>query len=115
MNTGARLGIYGAGLVFAFGGTFAIAGALVPDDAAANWAQDDPAGHGDPAASTATPSQPGQRAQEIDVTGVTIARSGLTIGPIDAPATLDATHSADSEDATDEPAGTDSDAEHDGH
>ncbi|GEK80598.1 heavy-metal-associated domain-containing protein [Agrococcus baldri] len=87
MNTGARLGIYGAGLVFAFAGTFAIAGALVPDDAAANWAQDDPAGHGDPAAGAASPSQPAQRAQEIDVTGVTIARSGLMIGPIDAPAT----------------------------
>lgn len=87
MNTGTRLGIYGAGLVLAFGGTFAIAGALVPEDAAANWAQDDQASHDDPAASTATPSQPARQAQDLDVTGVTIARSGLTIGPIDAPAT----------------------------
>lgn len=91
MNTAARLGIYGAGLVLAFGGTFAIAGALVPDGTAANWSQDDPAGHGGPAAGTATPSQPTQQAQEIDVTGVTIARSGLTIGPIEAPATPDET------------------------
>jgi hypothetical protein len=85
MNTGTRLGVYGAGLVLAFGGTFAIAGALAPDDTAANWAQDDQAGHGDPATITAAPPATTQEEQEIDVTGVTIARSGLTIGPIEAP------------------------------
>ncbi|WP_021009505.1 hypothetical protein [Agrococcus pavilionensis] len=86
MNAPARLGMYGAGLVLAFGATFTIAGALAPDDAAASWSHGDRADHGDPSSGMATPSQTAQRAEEVDVTGVTIARSGLTMGPIAAPA-----------------------------
>lgn len=86
MNAPARLGMYGAGLVLAFGATFTIAGALAPDDAVESWSHGSRAGHGDPAAGVATPSRAPQQAQEVGVTGTTIARSGFTIGPIEAPA-----------------------------
>ncbi|MCH1882850.1 heavy-metal-associated domain-containing protein [Agrococcus sp. ARC_14] len=86
MNTAARLGIYGAGLVLAFGGAFAIAAAVVPDATVAAWSQDDRGAHSDPATSTTAPPATTQEEQEIDVTGVTIAQSGFMIGPIDAPA-----------------------------
>ncbi|SDS33269.1 heavy metal-binding domain-containing protein [Agrococcus carbonis] len=85
MSTAARLGIYGAGLVLAFGGTFAIANAVVPDDAAATWSQRDMADHRGSAAGEVTPSQSAQH-EEDDVMGVSLARSGFAIGPIEAPA-----------------------------
>jgi len=37
MRTGTRLALYGIGLVVAFGGSWAIAGAVVPDGAVAVW------------------------------------------------------------------------------
>ena len=37
MNAGARLSLYGAGLVVAFGGAFGVAGAVVPDSAVTGW------------------------------------------------------------------------------
>lgn len=85
MNTAARLGIYGAGLVLAFGGTFAIANAVAPDDAAATWSQRAVASHGGLATGEATAPQSAQQEQD-DVTGVSLARSGFAIGPIEAPA-----------------------------
>ncbi|MCH5465874.1 hypothetical protein, partial [Levilactobacillus tujiorum] len=39
MNAGTRLGLYGLGVVVAFGGAFGIAGATVPDSAAAAWTE----------------------------------------------------------------------------
>ena len=47
MNTVGRLGLYGAGLVIAFGAAYAAAGALVPASIVAEWTQ---AGHAEPAA-----------------------------------------------------------------
>ena len=39
MNAPARLALYGAGLVIAFGGAFWLAGALVPDSVVTTWRQ----------------------------------------------------------------------------
>jgi len=37
MRTGARLTLYGLGLVVAFGCAFGVAGAVVPESAVADW------------------------------------------------------------------------------
>ncbi|WP_405218330.1 heavy-metal-associated domain-containing protein [Agrococcus sp. Ld7] len=86
MNTVGRLVIYGAGLALAFGGTFAIAAAVVPDATVAAWSQDDRGAHSDPATSTTAPPATTREEQEIDVSGLTIAQSGFMIGPIQTPA-----------------------------
>ena len=39
MRAGGRLALYGAGLVVAFGGAFAAAGAIIPDSVVAAWAE----------------------------------------------------------------------------
>ncbi|SJN10772.1 hypothetical protein FM113_10065 [Leucobacter sp. 7(1)] len=39
MNTAARLGLYGIGLVVAFFAAYVIAGAVVPDAFVADWIQ----------------------------------------------------------------------------
>ena len=76
MSAAARLGAYGAGLLLAFGGAFVIAGAVAPEAPVVGSVRDD---HG--ADAEAAPSNE----QEIDTSGVAIARSGYTIGPISAP------------------------------
>jgi hypothetical protein len=40
MRTGARLGIYGLGLVVAFGGAFGVAGAVVPEATVTDWVKE---------------------------------------------------------------------------
>ena len=37
MNPAARLGLYAAGLVLAFGVAYGVAGAVVPDSVVTNW------------------------------------------------------------------------------
>ena len=49
MNAGARLGLFGAGLVVAFGAAFGLAGVIVPASAVSDWTKgaevDDHNGH----------------------------------------------------------------------
>lgn len=40
MKTGARLALYGAGLVVAFGGAFGLAGVIVPNSLVDAWAEE---------------------------------------------------------------------------
>ncbi|MFJ6531766.1 heavy-metal-associated domain-containing protein [Microbacterium sp. NPDC091662] len=85
MNTAGRLGIYGAGLVLVFGVAFAAAGALVPDSAVASWMERGGAGHDEQSAEAAGQKTDNGKEQGTDVSGVTIAASGYTIGVISAP------------------------------
>ncbi|UOR01466.1 heavy-metal-associated domain-containing protein [Leucobacter allii] len=85
MRAGARLALYGAGLVVAFGGAFAAAGAVVPDEFVAAWtegsdmdAQD--AGHGGS----------GEPAGAHGPSGVSIEASGFVLSPVEAPGTVGA-------------------------
>lgn len=85
MNTAGRLGIYGAGLVVVFGAAFAASSAIVPESAVASWTERGDAGHDEhPAEESAQDTGTGKE-EESDVSGVTIAASGFTIGAITAP------------------------------
>lgn len=54
MNTPTRLGLYGLGLIVAFGGAFGLAGALVPESTVSGWSERvDSAEHGTTATSDA--------------------------------------------------------------
>jgi len=90
MNTAARLGVYGAGLVLLFGAAFAAAGALIPDEAVTARADDEAASHDmaadeGSAASTAGHEDEGHE-NPGHVSGVSITQEGFTLGPIASPA-----------------------------
>ncbi|WP_248492037.1 heavy-metal-associated domain-containing protein [Tsukamurella sp. PLM1] len=80
MNPAAKLAVYGAGLVVAFGGAYGIAGAVVPDAVVAQWnapADEGHGGHGAPASGPATTT--------AGLKGVALSAEGLTFAPVSAP------------------------------
>lgn len=87
MNAGARLALYGAGVVAAFGVAFGIAAAVAPADVAADWQQGsgmDEHGQGhEPAETTSTTSFAGA------LKGLAISIDGFVLSPIDAPTAVD--------------------------
>lgn len=68
MNAAGRLGLYGAGVVVAFGGAFAIAAAVVPDSAVANWA-----------AAASESSMADHAGMSSDSTGETVTVPGVSL------------------------------------
>ncbi len=82
MNTPARLGLYGAGLLAVFGVAFAAGGVLVPDATVAAWQHS--AAHG----ATHTPDPSASTTQEADVNGTSIAQAGFALSEIQAPLTV---------------------------
>jgi hypothetical protein len=89
MNAGARLGIYGLGLVVAFGGAFGIAGALVPDSAVAGWTKGSEMnghqeGHG---GSNATVAET-EVATASALKGLSLGIDGYVLSPVQAPAAV---------------------------
>lgn len=82
MNTAGRLGVYGAGLIVVFGVAFAAANAIVPADAVSAWAD----GGAEHEAAGESPQHAGARDDGgVDVSGVSMAAAGYTIGAISAP------------------------------
>lgn len=80
MNPAAKLAVYGAGLVIAFGGAYGIAGAVVPDGTVAQWNAQADQGHGGHAApAAAAPAAP------TALKGVSLSAEGLTFAPVAAP------------------------------
>ncbi|QYM76806.1 heavy-metal-associated domain-containing protein [Leucobacter luti] len=85
MNTGARLGLYGAGLVVAFGGAFGIAGALVPDSVVTNWTeQANMQEHSESGGAAAHESTPA--AAPAALPGLAISAGGFVLADVTAPA-----------------------------
>ena len=92
MNAGARLAIYGLGLVVAFGGAFGIAGAVVPDSVVAGWTkgsemnglQED---HGAESAESAE-SAGIEPATASALKGLALGIDGYVLSPIQAPAAV---------------------------
>lgn len=80
MNPAAKLAVYGAGLVVAFGGAYGIAGAVVPDSTVAQWNAQADEGHGGHAAPAATAP-----AAAAALKGVSLSAEGLTFAPVSAP------------------------------
>lgn len=78
MNAGARLGLYGVGLVVAFGGAFAVASAIVPSSAVTAWAGAGGADtHGADAAGT-----------DRHAAGLSLDAGGFVLSPVEAPGTV---------------------------
>lgn len=84
MNAGARLILYGAGVVAAFGVAFGVTGAVVPDDVAADWQQgSEMEAHGQGHESTdATAAASVASALK----GLALSIDGFVLSPIEAPA-----------------------------
>lgn len=76
MNTPLRLGLYGLGLVAAFGAAYLISGVVTPDSAAADRIAATEAAH----LAGNTPGTP-----PAETRGVTLASSGVQLSPISAP------------------------------
>lgn len=86
MKTGARLALFGAGLMVAFGGAFGIATAVAPDDiVAASEEGNEMNGHGD-----GHETQPDAAAPELAgaLKGLAISIDGYVLSPIAAPAVV---------------------------
>ncbi|MET9328814.1 heavy-metal-associated domain-containing protein [Tsukamurella sp. NPDC003166] len=80
MSPAARLAVYGAGLVVAFGAAYGLAGAVVPDSVVAQFTErsdqvQDHANHGGAGSGVAVPS----------LQGVALSAEGLTLSPVAAP------------------------------
>ena len=74
MNAAGRLSAYAAGLVVTFGAAFGIAGAVVPEDAAAAWRETSAEEHGS-----------GSKAEPERVRGLGLAQDGFVLSPVMAP------------------------------
>lgn len=83
MNAGARLAIYGVGLVAAFGGAFGIAGAVVPDSAVSAWTQGAATNGHDEGHDAASTESAGAAAESLK--GLTLGMNGYVLSPVDAP------------------------------
>lgn len=75
MNAGGRLALYSAGLAVAFGGAFALAGALVPDSVVTSWEEESAMKEHAPDSSTAAACVP----------GLSLDADGYSLSPIQAP------------------------------
>lgn len=86
MNAGARLGLFGAGLVVAFGAAFGLAGVIVPASAVSDWTKgaevDDHSGH----AESAVGADDAASAAADDLKGLSLGLDGYVLSPIEAPA-----------------------------
>jgi hypothetical protein len=86
MNAGARLGLYGAGLLVAFGAAYGLAGVIVPAGAVSEWTKgaevNDHGGHVESAAGADNPAS----AAADDLKGLALGLDGYVLSPIEAPA-----------------------------
>ena len=82
MEAGVRLAAYGAGLVVAFGASYGIAAAAVPDEVVARWSEPEPS-HVD----THADAPPHEAADAADhaPTGVSLEADGYRLSPVRAP------------------------------
>lgn len=98
MKTGVRLGLYGVGLVAAFGGAFGVASAAVPDSVVSAWAEGSDTnshgeGHGsaEQPAAEAAPAAPGsQKTAPDSLKGLSLGSDGYALSPVAAPAAVGA-------------------------
>ena len=78
LGPAAKLAIYGAGLVVAFGGAYGIAGAVVPESVVAQWNAQGGEGH-DEHGGAAAPAAP------VALPGLSLSAEGMTLAPVAAP------------------------------
>ncbi|MBX3195130.1 MAG: hypothetical protein KF727_08560 [Microbacteriaceae bacterium] len=80
MKTGARLALYGAGLVVAFGGAFGLAGVIVPNSLVDAWAEESETNsHG------VGQSEAEQGVVGHVLNGLSLSADGYVLSPLDSP------------------------------
>lgn len=80
MNAAGRLGLYGVGVVVAFGAAFGIGAAVVPASAVDDWTA---------AASETASGHEGMDMGDETIPGLSLSGSGYALGPVTAPARTD--------------------------
>ncbi|GAA1413093.1 heavy-metal-associated domain-containing protein [Oerskovia paurometabola] len=84
MRTGARLTLYGLGLVVAFGGAYGVAGAVVPESAVVGWTEGSEMNeHGEEHGAASTGAAGGAAS---GVKGLALDVDGYALSTVDAPA-----------------------------
>lgn len=87
MKTGARLTIYGLGLVVAFGGAFGLAGAAVPTSVVNDWTKGTTMdGHDGGHETDATTATVSADASADALKGLSLGLDGYVLSPVEAPA-----------------------------
>ena len=85
MNSGARLGLFGAGLVVAFGVAFGLAGVIIPASAVSDWTKGAEMDEHDTHDASAAGSGEGESAPADDLKGLSLGLDGYTMSPVEAP------------------------------
>ncbi|MFK3678009.1 heavy-metal-associated domain-containing protein [Microbacterium sp. NPDC090218] len=86
MNTGTRLTVYGLGLVVAFGGTFALASAVIPTSIVNDWAKGtEMDSHSGGHESTAATADESAKVAEDSLKGLSLGQQGYVLSPVEAP------------------------------
>lgn len=92
MNAGARLAVYGLGLVVAFGGAYGVAAAVMPESVVAGWMKgSEMNGHQDSHGSTGvagSESSEIERATASALKGLALAIDGYVLSPVEVPAAV---------------------------
>lgn len=87
MNAGARLAVYGLGLVVAFGGAFGIAGAVIPTSVVSDWMKGtEMNGHDGGHDSGATSANGSTSDTAGNLKGLALSLNGYVLSPVEAPA-----------------------------
>ncbi|WP_022892509.1 hypothetical protein [Agromyces subbeticus] len=90
MKTGARLALYGLGLVAAFGGAFVIAGAVVPGSVVAGWTEGTEMNGHDEGHDSGSTASDGAATTATALKGLALEIDGFVLSPVQAPATVGA-------------------------
>ncbi|SDO04490.1 hypothetical protein SAMN05216368_109124 [Cryobacterium flavum] len=87
MNAGARLALYGLGLVVAFGGAFGLADAVIPTSVVSDWTKGtEMNNHDDGHDSGATSVNGSTSATADNLKGLALGLNGYVLSPVEAPA-----------------------------
>lgn len=87
MNAGARLALYGLGLVVAFGGAFGLAGAVIPTSVVSEWTKGtEMNGHEGGHDSGATSANGSTSAAADNLKGLALGLNGYVLSPVEVPA-----------------------------
>lgn len=86
MNAGARLGLFGAGLVVAFGAAFGLAGVIVPANAVSDWTKGAEVNDHDGHVESAAGADGSASAAADDLKGLSLGLDGYVLSAIEAPA-----------------------------
>ncbi|MFB9309739.1 hypothetical protein BJY17_000806 [Agromyces hippuratus] len=90
MKTGARLALYGLGLVAAFGTAFVFAGAVIPGSVVAGWTEGTEMNGHDEGHDSGSAASDGAASNAAALKGLALEIDGFVLSPVQAPATVGA-------------------------